>query len=40
MTANARVTGAASTIKSEYPESQWDEYRIPEIDAAIAKVES
>ena len=31
---------AASTIKSEYPESQWDEYRIPEIDAAIAKVES
>ena len=30
---------AASTIKSEYPESQWDEYRIPEIDAAIAKAE-
>ena len=28
---------AASIIKSEYPESQWDEYRIPEIDAAIAK---
>lgn len=31
---------AASTIKSEYPESQWDEYRIPEINTAIAKVES
>ena len=26
---------AASIIKSEYPESQWDEYRIPEIDAII-----
>ena len=26
---------AASMIKSEYPEYQWDEYRIPEIDAII-----
>ena len=30
---------ASSAIKSEYPESQWSEYRVFEMEAAIAKAE-
>lgn len=30
---------ASSAIKSEYPESQWSEYRVFEMEAAIVKAE-